>query len=131
MTDITQAGPPLVFDWHAEQAVNPDGMLAWLLPTTMRRDDDFERLSTLTDRFTRCELRITLNGVDMDVRAFLDGVGRTLEHAARTEAKRLVRDSAGLDEVEDAVAVARDAIRSTLLERLRAAGVAIEEADDD
>jgi hypothetical protein len=129
MTDIAQAGPPLVFDWHAEQAVDPDGMLAWLLPTTMRRDNDFERLSTLTDRFTRCELTITLNGVDMDVRAFLDGIARTLQHVAKTEAVRLVRDSAGLDEVEDAVSVARDAIRSTLYGRLRAAGVAIEEED--
>lgn len=128
MAETTESTAPLVFDWHAENVIDRDSLLVWLIPTAMRRTD-METLSGLTDRFTRCELRITLNGVDLDARAFLEGVARSIERAARDESASLA-ETAGFGDIEDAVSLMRDAVRAEMLGRLRAAGVPIREEED-
>ncbi len=117
----------LVFDWHAEQALDRDSLLTWLVPTAMRQQD-MDELSDLTGRFTNCRLTMQLNGVDLNARAFLDGIARNIEHAITREAERLIAD-ADLDAVQEAVEDARVAIRETLIRRLAAAGVEIRSED--
>lgn len=127
MAETAQGVPPLAFNWHAENVLDRDSLLTWLIPTAMR-DVDTSELFDLTDGFSRCELRIVLNGVDLDVRAFLDGVARSIERAARDESASLA-ETAGFGDIEDAVRLARDAVRAEMLGRLRAAGVPIDEED--
>jgi hypothetical protein len=124
--DVQEAPDPesLQFDWH-----KADEFLSWLIVSTVpRRDQAFERLSGITERFTRCKLEITLNGVPLGVQAFLDGVRHNIEYTGRQHARELVSD-VGLSEIEDAVSEARDAIRKTLRRRLTAAGVDLGEED--
>lgn len=125
MTDLETE--PLTFDWHAEQALDRDGLLVWLVITAMRQQD-MERLSEVTSRFTDCRLTMQLNGVELNARAFLDGIARNLEHAAARQAQELA-EVAGFAEIEDAVTEARDAVRALMTGRLRALGVPVGEEE--
>ena len=89
MTENETNDNVLVFDWRAENALNRDSLLAWLIPSTMRLEDKDE-LVHLTNNFSNCQLTMQLNGVEMDATAFLNGITWSMEHAVKIEAARLL-----------------------------------------
>lgn len=120
-------GKGLVFDWHAQAKLDRDSLLVWLVITGLGQSD-IERLSQLTDQFTNCHLTMYLNGVELNTKAFVNGLAHNIEHAVQKEVSSLVSDIE-LEQVEEALNAARWAVRRELTSRLALLGITMHEED--
>lgn len=112
------------FDWQAA----PEGFLKWML-TCLVRDHDIEGLGEATDKFTKCELTIQVNGVPVNAENFIEGVERNMDYYTEREAKKLVASLPRLDKIRDDLEDAERAMRGALREGLAQAGIHMEEDD--
>lgn len=121
-----------VFNWQAE----PDGTLKWLIPTVLDTRDEaqFERVRQLSENFTKIELSILVNGVEVNADAFVRSLTRNLEHLTKTEARRILDDFDVDGEFRRVEHMMRDltaALRRDLESRLAQLGFDLRNYDPD
>lgn len=64
------------FDWHElddHDEKKIDHFLKWLVPTVLADSVVAEEIAEASDRYTRVELTMQLNGIEVDARAFVEG----------------------------------------------------------
>ena len=90
------------FDYHK----NPSGFLGWALVNMLAierkrgEEDFFENVSKLSARFRKVKMCITLNGLEVDVPAFLASLEVQMEHAAQRAAAEKLAAITQIGEIE-------------------------------
>lgn len=77
------------FDWHELDDHDPektDHFLKWLVPTVLADSVVAEEIAEASDRYTRVELTMQLNGIEVDARAFVEGCYRNMRRFAQDAA---------------------------------------------
>lgn len=110
------------FDW---EKVNK--FIHWVLPSALGDDNDVEHLSHVTDGFTRCELGITLNGVELDAEKFLEALRWNYEDRTRQEARRMVNDLIDCAPLNDIMLDLQATMERVVREKMDAAGISMSE----
>lgn len=114
------------FDWHELDDYSQkkiDHFLKWLVPTVLADSVVAEEIAEASDRYTRVELTMQLNGVEVDARAFVEGCYINMQRFAQDAAvAKLVEvvDYADLIETTDEL---RRTLREVALRIARGLGV--------
>lgn len=117
-----------VFNWQKEQK---NSLLKWLLVTVLDTDQ-IEEASDRTDKFTRVELKLTLNGMELDSHRFIGGLERILDAEVEAEVERYVREKLPrLNELRERLDLVEKAMGQSLLQEARNAGLEIDESELD
>jgi hypothetical protein len=116
----------LIYNWQAE----PEGFLKWLLASIIPKNSDFEKLSDATDKFSNIELSISVNGIEMDAEAFLNGVQRIMNHNVELEANSLLSQFGRFDELREMLDAAEYAAKKAIEDELTKNGISIEIYED-
>lgn len=131
MTDETTH----TFDWHAEPSASFfHHAVLWMVTnersTRAQNDQLFDKLSELTDKWSSVELGITLNGVEMDAKAFIERLDKAFDWAVAEDAKRIVIESIpGLDKLIDTVSDLERQVQQTAIKLAADAGYDISDRE--
>jgi hypothetical protein len=95
-----------------------------------------EQLSADTDKFTRVELTISINGHNVNPEKFIEFVDRSIDHRADQKAHALVDEPLSavmpdLELLQETISNAQQAVRAEVIKRLRSAGVEFNLEDYD
>lgn len=113
---------PFVFDWAKE----PEGFLKWFLPTLLAGeplDEHMDELTKRTKKFSDVQVRVLINGLEVDAGHFLDGVERNMEHHATKEARRMLDEVGGMGDLEERISAIRDVLVGEFEKALRDRGI--------
>lgn len=115
-----------VYNWQNGK----EDFLKWMivnLVSGMRGDDEmFERLSEATDKWQRIELTILINGEEVPVHKFVEGIERNMELNVRESVAQTVNQLPDLDHLREALRDAEQAATQVLRDRLREVGVYVD-----
>lgn len=89
------------FDWQKEDRGYNGSFLGWLLPHlfVFAKDDAIGRASDKSERFTKTEIGITVNGEEIDAKKFLEDLERVIMSEAKSEAKEMLAALDNLSEI--------------------------------
>lgn len=124
-------GKKFVFDWQKE---GRNSFLHWFLPTVMVGTHDngvMDELSEKTDKFTDVHLQILINGVEVNAEHFLESVEANIKAGAKDEARRMLDDVGGLDQLEDRINLIRQPLINKVENALAEMGIELPNSDDD
>lgn len=112
---------PFVFDWQRE----PENFLKWLIPNIIVGIDPatYRSLSAATDRFTRVELTMQVNGVELDTRSAVRGIEDNLDHAVRRAVAERLTELAEVTRLRELLDETERAFEERLRELAREAGI--------
>jgi hypothetical protein len=114
------------FDYHAET----DGFLKWMMVHFGSTDKALlDRLSEATSQFHDCELKITVSGVEVDAKAFMDRINSAMNDMVQRRAKELVSDIAGIDELQADIGVLQNSVRRKIRKFATDAGLDYDEKE--
>ncbi len=118
------------FDWHAEA---DQSFLGWAFLhfagfSEIGREK-FDRVSDLSNRFTNVELGITVNGVEMDAKAFIDAVDQAMNWAVEREAAKMIASSAQLHGLHEALQDLERGVKEHAIQLAAEAGIELTEGD--
>lgn len=111
----------------------PLGFFRWLLPTLLAHvpHETVDMLSDMTKQFTDVDLGVTINGVEVDTRHFMESIEHNMTAMTNDAARELVRDHLGMDTLIDGVNELERQLRQELVRRARKLGIDLETGDDD
>lgn len=122
------------YDW-SERSPNSGDFLTWFLPNVLTDPDGgspdnerFEQIAKATDDYRNVEVGITINGIPVNAKAFLDGVERNMHYQAQVRAQEIVRRNEKLFELDELVGQLTDAIKEAAHNATR--GTELEGWDD-
>lgn len=124
-----------VFDWHEENGKNRGRgtFLSWALLNftgfTAVGKEKFEELSEATDRFTRVELGITVNGIEVGAKTFMEALDQAMDWAVEREAAKLIEDMPRLHQLHEAVADFERDFKERVRQLAHEAGIELREDD--
>lgn len=117
------------FNYHEEAKKDRAALLPWVVVNGM--GDHFDELSELSEKFNKCELAITLNGIELDVPSILKGIEHTLEYQSEKRALQVTDEiTKEFDYLEDLLSVTRRTVERAIRDRLSEKGIEIPEIDD-
>lgn len=123
-----------VYNWQAGK----EDFLKWMvinLVSGMRdnNDDDemFERLSEATDKWQRIELTILINGEEVPVHKFVEGIERNMERNVRESVAETVKQLPDMEYLREALYDAERAATNVLRSKLYDAGIMIDDPYDE
>lgn len=90
------------FNWHESKGTFYDWMLVHLISHEDFKND-FEEISELTNNFNNVELGITVNGKQMNAKAFIDRLEQILDDEAGRVAKETLTELKHLNDIQDQV----------------------------
>jgi hypothetical protein len=118
-TPDAEASLAETFDWHSE----PEGVLKWALPTLLAElpggADAHAELARRTRNWSRVELRVLVNDVELPARRLLEGLVRSLDFEVDRVVARRLRQVSWLETLTLHV----EALERALAERVRDAAV--------
>lgn len=116
------------FDWHRE----PEGVLRWALPTALSGVSSarFDELSERTHAWTRVDLRLLVNGVELPGRPLLEGLARAVENEGRATAARALASLAELETIRLTLEALEDAVAGELRRVGRRLGLTLEDLEN-
>jgi hypothetical protein len=119
---MSDQGEKYVFDWLK---LPQDSFLKWFFLTVVPSQDAewFERIRQASAGFREVELDIRINGESVPVEHFIDVLQQTLENQAQNAAEEMIET--GLPGVREMLEAAEEAIRETIKDKLRAAGITL------
>lgn len=77
------------FDWHELDDYDEkkiDHFLKWLVPTVLADSVVAEEIAEASDRYTRVELTMQLNGIEVNAQSFVEGCYRNMRRFAQDAA---------------------------------------------
>lgn len=119
---------PFVFDWANE----PEGFLKWFLPTVLSGeplDEHMDELTARTKKFSDVRVRVLINGFEVDAKSFLTGVENNIEYLAGKQARRMLDEVGGLDDLEERIASIRTLLVRQFEQALAARGIELPSED--
>lgn len=118
------------FDWQKRE----EDFLKWMLINLISgiRDDSelFDKLTKETAKWTNVELTIQINGHDVPVGQFIEGIERNMHYFAEKAAKERLRDMPELIELEDAIASFRHEATNKICDMANKIGIEIDRYND-
>jgi hypothetical protein len=117
------------FDWHEENKA--DSFLAWavltVMPSGTKNDTGFfNELSVATDNFTKCELGVTLNGVQIDAEKFIGRLDKAVDSAVEREAKKIIEEMPRLHELHEVLYNFERELKERVIRLANEAGIGLE-----
>src|SRR5687767_5422858 len=90
-----------VFDWQ-KHATQSNSFLGWILPELLvsATPEQQEEIALKSEAYSKCEIQILVNGVEVDSKNFLEAVEQNLEIMATREANRMLSDFSGLSKIQ-------------------------------
>lgn len=127
MTDLTKPAP-FVYDWVAA----PEGFRKWFLPTVMAGDMDglMVTLGERTAGWSDVRVQILINGIEVNAGHFLESVERNMDLAALREARRMLDEVGGLDQLEERIREIRTHLMDQFEAALRERGIELPDRDE-
>lgn len=120
-----------VYNWQAGK----EDFLKWMvvnLVSGMRDDDEmFEQLSEATDKWRRVELTVLINGVEVPVEKFVEGIERNMERNVRESVAETVKQLPDMEYLREALYDAERAATNVLRSKLYNAGIMIDDPYDE
>lgn len=107
------------FNWRD---LDQEDFLKWMVVTLLTdhrensEDKSFEDIRTVTDDFTNVDMKISINGIEVPINRFVDGIKMNMKHYARKTADEVSSNAVSLledqiTEISNMLAEASDAIR--------------------
>jgi len=113
-------GCQMIFNYH-ERA---DEFIGWALVSLIASDKtNFEELSEKTNKWENVDLKVTINGIEVDTEHFMESVEGNMKWWAQKKAESMMEDIMDgvreeVDKVEDVLREASDFIKTSLQEKL-------------
>jgi len=128
---MTDPSAPFRFNWQ-DKYNSSDTFLKWLLPTVLAGVDreTMDALSESTDLWTEVELGVTVNGVEVDARHFIESLEKNLTRMSNKAARHLVHGHLSLSLLIEDVAQLELNLRNHIRVWARQHGIDIDEHDD-
>jgi len=122
------------FNWHdePEHSFLKNAMLHFVVNSRERGDDRemFNELEHRTDKFAHVELGITINGVEMDAKAFMDRLDQGVDWAVERRTKEALTEKVpGFDELTETVAELEAVIKGRAIQIAADAGFELTDED--
>lgn len=113
------------FDWQKEEHGYKSSFLGWLVPHLIAPlgNETFEKISDSSDRFTKVEIGITINGEPVDAKGFLDNLENVIMGQARSEAKEMLTELKHLDGLQSEVDKLQNIVSQKVNQIADAAGI--------
>lgn len=97
--------------------------IGWALVSLLAGTDKFDELSEKTDGWEKVDLKVTINGVEMDTEDFMKSVEGNMKWWAEQKAARMMEEVMDdvreeVDKVEDVLKEASEHIKSRLQKEL-------------
>lgn len=97
--------------------------IGWALVSLLAETDKFDELSEKTDEWDNVDLRVTINGVEIDTEHFMKSLEGQMKWWAEKKAARMMEDVMDgvreeVDKVEDVLKEASNFIKSNLEDKL-------------
>lgn len=116
-----------VYNWQAGK----EDFLKWMvvnLVSGMRDNDEmFERLSEATDGWQRVELTVLINGEEVPVEKFVEGIERNMELNVRESVAQTVKHLPDMEYLREALYDAERQATQVLRDRLLEAGIDVDD----
>lgn len=116
---IRGRGLPMPFNYHDRA----DQFIGWALVSFLAGTDKFDELSEKTDGWDKVDLKVTINGVEIDTENFMKSVEGNMKWWAQKKAESMMEDIMDnvreeVDKVEGVLKEASDHIKSRLQKEL-------------
>lgn len=117
-----------VFDWHDAKR---DSFLYWLIPTLLGpvTNGRLMEFSDLTEKFTKVELGITINGVAVEPKPLIESIERNYDYHVSQSAESLIKEI-GMDDLVKFLNDAQGEVINLLKQKLVDRGIKISDEDD-
>jgi hypothetical protein len=97
--------------------------IGWALVSLLAGTDKFDELSEKTDGWEKVDLKVTINGVEMDTEDFMKSIEGNMKWWAEKKAARMMEEVMDgvreeVDKVEDVLKEASEHIKSRLQKEL-------------
>lgn len=114
------------FDWQKE---GEGTFLKWMMLTVFDTRDQplFDELSEKTDHFQAVELGVTINGIPVDAKNFMERVEEQMDWAVGREAEKKVKAIEGLPELYKILGDLERGFKAKVTEACAKAGVKFDE----
>jgi len=117
------------YDWQEETKKGRFGSLIdWattVVVSSNRQEDVIDHLSELTNGFTECVMRITLNGVEVDAQHLMTRLDETLDHGIESGVQEKIKEFGYFSELNEAMSRAQTAAKEALYAEMAAFGIKI------
>lgn len=119
-----------VFDW-VEESKNHDSFLSWMFINLLTPVDHVqqERIAEKTDKYSKVELTIQINGEPVNADYFVESIERNMHYFAEARAKEMIGELSKLDALHDLTNTLTGAVRSAVDEATK--GSVLENWRDD
>jgi len=97
---------------------------------TNRDSEQFEQLSERTKGFTECEMRVTLNGIEVSAKQLLTRLEEALDYGIESGVEEKIKEFGYFSELNDAISRAQTAAKEALYAELAKIGIEIPDGDD-
>lgn len=121
---------PYRFDW---QMASDEDFVKWLVPTLLVGTDKatMEQISELSAGWTRVELEVSINGVVVDARHFIESIERNLTSITTDAASELLYGQCSLHAITEMISDLERSLRREVERRARKLGVEIGVNEDE
>lgn len=130
------AGKAYVFSWQDTFADgrhgrrDPDASFwEWFVPTVVAHDDIDNLLSADPGWTERVTLTMQINGIEVDVKHFIDRMRENLDYSVELGIKEKARELR-FEVLDEAIAKMETAVRREMFTRMREAGIPFDDDDD-
>jgi len=86
-------------------------------------DEHMDELTERTKKFSDVQVRVLINGFEVDAKSFLAGVENNIEYLAGKQARRMLDEVGGLGDLEERIASIRTLLVREFEQALAARGI--------